>query len=78
MEQNYIEINYMNSQVKLLHYLSESNSQFNKRLEYIGKLEKANVDWKEASRLSRIWYCIKFKKCKYSPEIYHKVKSYDK
>ncbi len=78
METNYKSINYLNKEVYILQYLSESNEQFGKRTEYIKLLENAKVDWKEASRLSKIWYCIKYKNCKYSPEIYHKVISYEK
>ena len=78
METNYKCINYLNKEVDILQYLSESNTQFTQRLEYIKLLEKANVDWKEASRLSKIWYCIKFKNCKYTPEIYYKVISYER
>jgi len=77
METNYHTVKYMKENVKLLQYLSESNTQFNKRLEYIQKLGKENIDWKEATRLSRIWYCIKYKKCKYAPEVYHTVTNYD-
>ncbi len=78
METNYKSINYLNKEVSILQYLSESNEQFVKRTEYIKLLENAKVDWKEASRLSKIWYCIKYKNCKYSPEIYYKVISYEK
>jgi hypothetical protein len=78
METNYKCINYLNKEVNILQYLSESDTQFAQRLEYITLLEKAKVDWKEAVRLSKIWYCIKFKNCKYNPEIYHKVISYEK
>lgn len=78
METNYIDINYLNKSEKILRYISESNSQFNAKLDYIKKIEKNNVDWKEANRLSKIWYCIKFKNCKYTPEIYHKVMSYER
>ncbi len=78
METNYTEITYLNNQVQVLQYQSESNNQFVERLEYIKKMEKANVDWKEANRLSRVWYCIHFKKCRYLPELYHKVLSYEK
>ena len=77
METTYIEINYLNKSEKILQYLSESKNQFNRRCEYIKKLENANIDWKEANRLSKLWYCIKIKKCKYLPEIYHKVISYE-
>ena len=78
METNYIEINYQNKPVKILRYISESDSQFNAKLEYIKKIEKNNVDWKEANRLSKIWFCIKYKKCRYTSEIYHKVMSYER
>lgn len=78
METEYINLIYNGKEESVLKYLSESKFQYNLRLEYIGKLEKSNVDFKEALRLSKIWYCIKFKKCKYHPEIYHKVMSYEK
>lgn len=78
METNYKSINYLEKSVDILQYLSESDTQFSQRLEYIKLLEKAKVDWKEATRLSKIWYCIKFKNCKYTPEVYHKVISYEK
>lgn len=78
MENNFREINYSGQNVNILQYLSESNSQFKLRLEYLKKLEIAGVDWKEASRLSKIWYCINFKGCRYTPDVYHKVISYEK
>ncbi len=78
METNYREINYMNNTVHVLQYLSESNEQFKKKLEFIKKMEKKQVDWREANRLSKIWYCIKYKNCKYTPDIYHKIMNYDK
>ena len=78
METNYKDLIYLNKSTKVLQYLSESHNQFNQRLDYIKKLEKANIDWKEANRLSKIWYCIKFKHCKYSHELYNKVISYEK
>jgi len=73
METNYKDIKYLGENVKLLQYLSESNTQFVQRVEYIRKLEKDNIPWKEAARLSKVWYCITFKKCKYPHELYHKV-----
>jgi hypothetical protein len=77
METNYIEIEYLDAKVKVLQYLSESDNQFNKKLEYIRKLEKKKIIWKEANVLSKLWYCIKFKNCKYAPEVYYKVINYD-
>jgi hypothetical protein len=78
MENNIHKIKYLNTTVKIIQFLSESNNQFNKRLDFIKKLEKESVNWKEAYRLSKIWYCIKFKQCKYLPELYHKIITYDK
>lgn len=77
MEINNKNINYLNKKVSILQYLSESNNQFNKRIDYIKLLENAKIDWKEAYRLSKIWYCIKYKNCKYSPDIHYKVISYE-
>jgi hypothetical protein len=78
MENNYINIDYMGKTEKVLSYLSETKIQFQKRLEYIKKLENNKINWKEANRLSKIWFCIKFKNCKYIPEVYHLVTKYDK
>lgn len=73
MESQYKTITYMNQSVKILQYLSESDNQFNQRLDFIKKLEAANIDWKEANKLSKIWYNITFKNCKYSSELYQKI-----
>jgi len=78
METNYIEINYMGQSVNVLQYLSESTNQFEKKLDFIKKMENKEVNWKDANRLSKIWYCIKYRSCRYSPEVYHNVMSYDK
>ena len=74
MENNYKEIIYLDKSIKILQYLSESNNNFNKRIEFIKKLENKNVDWKEAIKLSRLWYCINIKNCKYPIEILNKIK----
>ena len=76
MENNYKEVIYMNKTIKLLQYLSESNNDFNKRVEFIKTLENKDIDWKEAIKLSRLWYCITIKKCKYSLETFNKIKKY--
>jgi hypothetical protein len=78
MESNNIEIEYMEQKVNVLQYLSESKSQFNQRLEYIKRLEKNQIVWKEANRLSKIWYCIKFKNCRYQHDVYYSVIKHDK
>lgn len=76
MENNHIEIKYIGENVKILKFFCESNEQFNKRLDYIKKIESKKINWKEAHRLSKIWYCINFKKCQYPSELYNKVMSY--
>lgn len=78
MENNFKTINYLNKDVKILQYLSESNKQFNKRLEFINKLESRNIPLKDAIKYSKIWSCINYKKCKYSPEIYNLISQFDK
>lgn len=68
----------MNNNVIIDMISNETLSQYNQRIEYIRKLEKANVVWKEANRLSIIWYYIKFFNCKYNQTLYYKIISYDK
>ena len=77
MENNYLIIKYLNNNEKILKFISESNKQFENRLLYIKKLESYNLLYKEAINLSKIWYSIKIKKCKYSLEIYNNVMLYD-
>ncbi len=52
MENDFREINYLGDTVEILKYESESENQFNSRLEFIKKLENKSVNWKEAQRLS--------------------------
>jgi hypothetical protein len=77
MENNYIIINYNNNEEYLLQYNEESTNQFSKRIEFINKLKKLNINWNDALNLSKIWYCITFKKCKYKNEIYNYIKKID-
>jgi hypothetical protein len=78
METNCVEITYLSKTVKVQQYLSESNDRFRQKLEFIRKLEKSNVEWKESNRLSKIWSNIKFRECKYASELYYKIMNYDK
>ena len=73
MENNNINITYMGKEIKVLQYISESDSQFKKRLDFIGKLENKSISSKDAVKYSKIWYFIRFKKCKYSSDIYTKI-----
>ncbi len=76
METQTHKITYKNKEEILTQYLSESNEQFDKRLELIQKLEKENKDWKDTCKLSKIFYNVKYKKCRYSPIIYNNIKKY--
>jgi hypothetical protein len=73
-----LSITYLNNNEKIIHYNSESKNRFNQRLSFIKILENNNITWKEANKLSKIWYNIKFNKCKYQPELYKKFIHYDK
>ena len=61
----------------IIKFVEESNLQFYNRLLFIKKLEDNNINKKEAIRLSKIWYCIKYKKCKYPLEIYNNIMLFD-
>ena len=78
MELLYITIKYKNTDINILQFISESNNEFNKRLEYIKKLELNNIDYTEVINLSMLWHCIKFKKCKYNINIQNRVLSFDR
>lgn len=78
METNNIKITYMDNPVIILQYVSESKIQFNERIKYIRLLEASKIEWTEAYKYSKIWYCIKFKNCKYIPELYNKIISFEK
>ena len=78
METEFISITYQGKKEQILQYITESKLQFNKRIEYIKLLEKAGVTWIEANRISKVWYSITFRDCKYSSDLYNKVMSYQK
>ena len=73
MENQYKTIIYQGNEVKVIQYISETEEQFNNKLEIIKKLEQKNINWKEANKLSKIWYNIKYKNCKYPYELFSKV-----
>jgi hypothetical protein len=76
MESQIHQIKYLNKDVDILQYLCESDEQFNYRIEIIKKFEKKNIEWKQAQKLSKIYYNVKFKKCRYSPIVYNMIKDY--
>lgn len=72
-----INIFYLNTKTKIIKFDSESNKRFNKRLSFIKILENHNINWKEANKLSKIWYNIKFNSSKYPQELYKNIMFYD-
>ena len=72
-----IFIKYNNNFEKIIKFVSESDLRFNKRLELIKIFEKNNIKWKEANKLSKIWYNIKFNKCKYNQDLYNEYIKYN-
>lgn len=76
MESQIHQIKYLDINISIIQYLCESDEQFNSRLELIKKLEKKKIEWKQAEKLSKIYYNIKFKKCKYISIIYNMVRDY--
>ena len=69
---------YLDKSEKMTKFISESDTTFNKRIEVIRLMEKDNILWKEAQKLSKIWYNIKFNGAKYNTELYKKYLHYDK
>lgn len=76
MESQIHQIKYLNKNINITQFLCESDEQFNSRLELIKKLEEKNIEWKQAQKLSKIYYNVKFKKCRYSPIVYNMIKDY--
>jgi hypothetical protein len=76
MESQIHRIKYLDKEVELTQYLCESDEQFKLRLEVLKKLEEKNTEWKQAQKLSKIYYNVKFKKCRYTPMVYNMLKPY--
>jgi len=73
-----IPIIYLNKSEKITKFISESDQTFNNRIELIRLMEKDNILWKEAQKLSKIWYNIKLNNAKYNNELYKKYLHYNK
>ena len=73
-----IEITYLEKKEYIVKYLSESEDRLIQRLQFIKILEKNNIKWKEANKLSKLWYNIIFNKCKYNQILYLEVMKYNK
>ena len=54
----------------------ESNKIFNERIEFIKKVYQDNKNIKEAINLSKIWVNFKYNQCRYTPQVYGKLKPY--
>lgn len=54
----------------------ESNKVYQERLEFIKKVNSDISDMKEAIRLSKIWVNFKYNNCRYTPEVFSKIKPY--
>jgi hypothetical protein len=76
METQLNKINYLGRMETITQYLCESDEQYKARLEFILKLEKDKIIWKDACKISKLYYNITFKKCKYSQETYGLIKKY--
>lgn len=76
MELQIHQIKYLDKDMKITQYLCESDEQFTLRIELIKKLEEKKIDYKQALKLAKIYYNIKFKKCKYTPVVYNMIRNY--
>ena len=76
MELQIHQIKYLDKNTEITQYLCESDEQFISRIELIKKLEEKKIDYKQALKLSKIYYNIKFKKCKYTPVVYNMIRNY--
>ena len=73
-----ITIMYLNKSEKMTKFVTESENTFNIRVELIKLMEKDNLPWKEAHKLSKIWYNIKLNNAKYNNDLYKKYLHYNK
>lgn len=76
METQIHTLKYLDQEVDIVQYLCESDEQFNTRIELIKKIEKDNVPWKDAHKISKIFYNIKYKKSRYTPMVYNMIRKY--
>ena len=76
METQKHTITYMNTNKKITQFFSESNEQFNNRLEVLKLLEKDNIKYNDAIKISKLYYNVKYMKCKYIPFVYNMVRKY--
>ena len=76
METQIENITYLDKNESITKFFNESDEIFNARIELLQKLEKEKVPYKDALKLTKIYINVKYKKCKYSPQLYHSIKKY--
>lgn len=76
METQIETINYLNKNESIVKFFSESDEIFTDRIELLRKLEKENIPYKDALKLTKIYINVKYKKCKYSPSLYNSIRKY--
>lgn len=73
-----ITISFKGKKEKLDFFPSECLSRLNKRKQFIKILEDNDFNWKDANKLSKIWYNIIYNKTKYTSEVYNLVMKFNK
>jgi len=76
METQIENITYLDKNESIVKFFSESDEIFNDRIELLTKLEIDKISYKDALKLTKIYINVKYKKCKYSPQLYHSIKKY--
>lgn len=71
-----MELSIDNSKITVDKLDGESNKIFNERIEFIKKVYQDNKNLKEAINLSKIWINFKYNECRYSPQVFSKLKPY--
>ena len=69
-----MELNIDNNKFTIDRLDGESNKVFNERLEFVKKVYQDTKNSKEAINLSKIWVNFKYNQCRYSPQVYGKLK----
>lgn len=73
-----IEFIFNNKKESLERIPSECLSRFKERVNFIKLLESNNFIWKDAHKLSKIWYNIIYYKMKYNLSTYNQIIKFNK
>ena len=71
-----MELNIDSNKITIDKLDGESNKLFNERIEFVKKVYQDNKNFKEAINLSKIWINFKYNECRYSHQVYNKLKPY--